>query len=110
MTMTSGRRPGFTVADRLRKARESAGFEQAALARVLGVAKNTVSNYERGAVQPKRAVVMAWAMATDTALDWLEGESPRPEDGGSHAVRPKGLEPPTFWTVVPAPGTWVLAA
>jgi transcriptional regulator with XRE-family HTH domain len=72
MTMTTtGRIPDWTVADRLRKARESAGYEQAALARELGVAKNTISNYERGAVTPRRSVVMAWAMATGVDLDWL---------------------------------------
>ena len=72
MTMTTtGRIPDWTVADRLRKARESAGYEQTALARELGVAKNTISNYERGAVAPRRSVVMAWAMATGVDLDWL---------------------------------------
>jgi DNA-binding XRE family transcriptional regulator len=87
MTMTTGRIPGWTVADKLRKARESAGFEQAALARELGVAKNTISNYERGAVTPRRSVVMAWAMATGVDLDWL---CPRQDSN---------LQPTDLWVV-----------
>jgi transcriptional regulator with XRE-family HTH domain len=63
--------PQWTTADRLRKARELAGYEQASLALELGVAKNTVSNYERGTVRPRRPVLVAWAMATGVALDWL---------------------------------------
>lgn len=82
--------PMWTQGDKLRKAREHAGFDQSSLARRLGVARNTISNAERGAVEPRTAVVMAWAMATNVSLDWLQGnENPRPEgpDGGERLPR-----------------------
>jgi transcriptional regulator with XRE-family HTH domain len=93
--------PGWTVSDRLRKAREHAGLEQAELAADLGVSRNTVVNYERGRVEPRRPVLVAWALRTGVPLVWLvtgDASSPRQDgpDGGSHSVRPKGLEPPTF--------------
>jgi len=95
---TVGTVPEWSVSDRLRKAREHAGYEQAALAEAIGVSKNTIGNYERGAVTPRRPVLLSWALATGVPLVWLvDGESPRPQDEGSRDVRPKGLEPPTFW-------------
>ncbi len=50
-----GEVPAWTVADRLRKAREHAGLEQAQLATDLGVSRNTVGNYEGGKVTPAEA-------------------------------------------------------
>lgn len=71
MVTVTGRVPQWTTADKLRKARESAGLEQTELAREIGVSKNTISNYERGAVAPRRPVLVAWALATGVSLDWL---------------------------------------
>jgi len=79
--------PQWTIADRLRKAREQAGLEQASLALELGVAKNTVSNYERGNVAPRRPVLVAWAMATGVSLDWL---CPRQDSN---------LQPTDLWSI-----------
>lgn len=91
--------PKFDVHDRLRKAREHAHIDQADLAKDLGVARQTVSNYERGAVKPRRAVVMAWAMRTGVPIKWLEtGEAP-PLDNegmrlpGEYAPRDSNPEP-----------------
>jgi transcriptional regulator with XRE-family HTH domain len=83
--------PTWTAADRFRKAREHAGLDQGQLAEATGLARQTVSNYERGATsRPRRAVANLWAMATGVPAGWLlEGE-----------VRPEGFEPPTFWFVV----------
>ena len=92
--------PEWTVADRLRKAREWAGLEQAELARRAGLARNTISNYEGGKVTPRRTGLLAWSMVTGVPVTWLEnGESPQsggPDGGLSGDVRSKGLEPPTF--------------
>lgn len=63
--------PQWTMADRLRKARETAGLEQDALAKELGVSRNTVSSYERGKVAPRRPVLIAWALRTGVPLAWL---------------------------------------
>ena len=93
--------PEWTVSDRLRKAREFAGIDQFELARRAGLGRNTISNYERGAVTPRRANMLAWAMATGVPIAWLEnGETPQsgggPDGCVSGDVRSKGLEPPTF--------------
>jgi len=69
-----GARPDWPLTDRLRRAREFAGLDQAKLAVDLGVSKNTISNYERGFTRPRRSQLLAWAMATGVALAWLEDE------------------------------------
>ena len=94
-----GRIPTWTRADRLRKAREVSGLDQTALGQRIGVSRGTVSNAERGTVEPRRSVIMAWAMATGVPLAWIEtGEAPSPGgDGASIVARPEGFEPPTFW-------------
>lgn len=69
--------PEWTLGDRLRKARESAGLEQAELAMITGLARQTVSNYERDAVHPRATGVRLWALATGVPVVWLEsGEAP----------------------------------
>lgn len=85
-THAGGVVPEFHLGDRLRKAREHTGMTQGELARVLGVARNTVNRSESGATHPMRVVVRAWAEATGVSLEWLEtgevgqrGEDPEPE-------------------------------
>ncbi len=65
-------------------------MDQTALAEALGMSRQTVSNYERGATNPRRAVLLAWAMATGVDAKWLEAgdEAPTP-------VGPAGIEPTT---------------
>lgn len=87
-----GADPGWPLTDRLRRAREYGGFDQAQLAVELGVSKNTISNYERGFTKPRRPMLLAWAMATGVALTWLETD----DASKIEIVRPKGLEPLTF--------------
>lgn len=64
----------FTLGDRLRKARRSAGLSSADLAERIGVSRNTVSNYENGRVKPRRAALRRWAEVTGLSLDELLGE------------------------------------
>jgi transcriptional regulator with XRE-family HTH domain len=87
--VVEGEAPAWTLTDRLRKAREYRGLEQAELADLMGVSRRTVVNYEAGRTTPRRPQLIAWAFATGVALDWLEGD-----------VRPKGFEPLTFWSGV----------
>ncbi|MEV7972852.1 helix-turn-helix transcriptional regulator [Cellulomonas sp. NPDC089187] len=99
MTMdpVAGSIPEFGLPDRLRKAREHAGFGSGEFADMLGVSRNTVGNYESGRIAPKKAMLSAWSLATGVPVSWLQtGESPRPAgpDGGS-VVRHQGLEPRT---------------
>jgi transcriptional regulator with XRE-family HTH domain len=77
--------PEWTVGDRLRKARELRGLEQGPFAALIGVSRGTVSNYERGAVERYKPIVMnAWAAHTGVSVDWLESgaTSPTPPEPG----------------------------
>ncbi|WP_096359409.1 helix-turn-helix domain-containing protein [Microbacterium sp. TPU 3598] len=103
--MTLMDNPTWTLVDRLRKSRLLAGLEQAQIADALGVARNTVSNWERGRSEPSATYFVRWAHATGVTLDWLaEGvnaeTAPTEVEAVSslsqHSVRPKGLEPLTF--------------
>ena len=81
--------PRFTIADRLRKARESAGLEQGQLAADIDVSRSTIGNYESARVTPRRIVLRAWALRTGVPLEWLErgeGETHEPWPGGSVAA------------------------
>ena len=69
---TAGVIPEFTLADRLRKAREFAGFEQTELAERMQVSRQTISSAENSHTRPSRGSLLLWAMATGTNLQWLE--------------------------------------
>jgi transcriptional regulator with XRE-family HTH domain len=98
--------PMFTVADRLRKARETSGINQSELAERIGVGRSTITNYENGHTKPRPIVVKQWALATKTPVYWLQWgmteapTGPMPDRGFGElvfsSVRPEGFEPPTF--------------
>lgn len=80
-----GRIPEWTLGDRLRKAREAAGLEMQELAQLIGVARNTVSNAERGKVTPRQIVLNQWSLATGVPVQWLQhGETPSGGPGGGN--------------------------
>lgn len=77
-----GRIPTWDVADKLVKARTSAGFSQTELAEAMGVGRATVARAEQGVAKPRRPVFLAWAFATGVDLDWLMStDEPTPDDG-----------------------------
>jgi transcriptional regulator with XRE-family HTH domain len=69
MTMIDN--PAWTLVDRLKKARQLAGMEQTDIADALGVARNTVSNWENGRSEPSASAFVRWARATGVPLEWL---------------------------------------
>lgn len=78
-TDAQARVPEWTLGDRLRKARQSAGFEQADFAEATGIARGTIHNYEQDKTRPKRPYLLTWAMATGVPVEWLEsGDTGRP--------------------------------
>lgn len=84
----TGEVPQILVRHRLRIARETAGLEQAELAALMGVSRNTIGNAESGKTDPRRIVLNAWALATGVPVGWLEnGENPHQDgpDGGKGA-------------------------
>lgn len=75
--MTTALIPDWTIGDRLAKAREVAGISIKEMAPILGVSRNTVSNYEHGHTRPTRAVVLAYAASSGVDIHWLlTGEVP----------------------------------
>ena len=90
--------PSFTVADRLRKAREVTGMDQTQFADRAGLSRAGVSKAERGETVPRRSTLKLWALTSGVPLHWIEtGEAPSPSGDGASVVRPEGFEPPTFW-------------
>jgi transcriptional regulator with XRE-family HTH domain len=72
---TSGAVPSWSLADRLRKAREHAGLSQEELAEATGISRRTVSAYEQGHAV-KIPFLIAWALACNVDLAWLVGVEP----------------------------------
>lgn len=78
-----GRIPQLDLKRRLRLAREEAGLEQIELAHKIGIAVRSVINYEKGYTQPKKPVLMTWAIETDVPLAWLaDGINTEADDPG----------------------------
>ncbi|WP_179516238.1 helix-turn-helix domain-containing protein [Microbacterium sp. JAI119] len=95
----------WTLGELLAKARKDAGLDQTQLAAAVGVARNSLSNYETGRSMPQFDVTARIAAACGVSLEWLatgvnaETASTEAEAVPSlsqHSVRPKGLEPLTF--------------
>jgi transcriptional regulator with XRE-family HTH domain len=90
------RRPAFTIGDRLRKARLMLGrdMDVQAFADLLGVSKNTVTNYELENTAPERMkpiVLRQWAMAAGVDFEWLLRG-----DEGSGGSGPGGVNLPSM--------------
>lgn len=89
MTMLNA--TGIPTSRRFKIAREAAGFKQEELARLVGVSRTSLGDWERGDTEPSFSKLVALARATNQPLDWFA------EGLNAADVRPKGLEPPTFW-------------
>lgn len=71
--------PTWTLQDRIRKAREYAQLNQAALAELIPVARNTLSRWESGAYKPSPSDLDRLAEITAVDRNWLEtGAEPAP--------------------------------
>jgi transcriptional regulator with XRE-family HTH domain len=85
--------PSWTLADRMRKAREYAGLKQTELAADIGIARSSITNYETGRKTPSRPVLLSWALRCGVPLTWLrygtEDGTPRPPGPGVSAGQPK---------------------
>ena len=70
---TTDREP-WTLGDRLRKAREVAGYRNRTreFAELVDISGNTLRRYEDDETVPKRHVLIAWADITHFPLEWLE--------------------------------------
>ena len=90
-TQPHGIVPQFTLADRLRKARELTGLDQGQFADEVGISRTSVSNAETGTTRPMRLTLKAWAVRTGVDLDWLlTGSAPNPSGDGGSPTAAKG--------------------
>jgi transcriptional regulator with XRE-family HTH domain len=63
--------PHWDVADRMRKGLREAGLEIQEMAEYLGVARNTVSTWINGRIQPSTQTLRLWAMRCGVDYQWL---------------------------------------
>jgi transcriptional regulator with XRE-family HTH domain len=89
--MDEGAIPDWTLGDRLRKAREHAGLNQAELAEKIGIARSSVVNYESGRSVPSRPVVLSWCLCTGVSMGWVLDRVPVSSGGFkmSRSIRTK---------------------
>ena len=71
--------PSFTIGDRLRKARESAGMSQEELAEDVGISRRSLVRYERDEMI-KKSVILLYAMRTGVPVEWIETGECTPRD------------------------------
>lgn len=84
--------PEWDMADRLAKSLRVARVSSAEMAEYLEVHRNTVSSWLNGRSAPKRPQLIAWALRTGLAYDWIkDGVDPAPPSGpnGSAATSDK---------------------
>ncbi|MEC4837471.1 helix-turn-helix transcriptional regulator [Mycobacteroides chelonae] len=86
--------PEILVRHRLRIAREHRGLEQAELADLIGVSRNTISNAENGRNEPRKILLNAWALACGVPVKWIEnggtpGRGPSGPDGAGKEKLPR---------------------
>lgn len=104
--MTTGVNFGFipqmTVGDRVRILRRVLNLEQGELAEISGVGLATIGRIESGQGTPRRATLIAIAVATGVNREWLEtGKTPagdNPDGGSECAIRDLNPEPADFGT------------
>lgn len=81
----------WTVADRLRKARELTDLKPADFADEIGVSRSTIKNYEAPGWNRERKpiVLKAWALRSGVSYDWLvNGTTSEPDGPGTRDVSP----------------------
>lgn len=91
LTPTATFIPQWTMADRLRKAREQTGLDQTEFADRLGITRQSVGNYESGRRTPRPLYLRAWSEATGVPACWIATG----ETCGCEVEPPVGLEPTT---------------
>ena len=91
--MTMLNTEALTAARRYKIAREVAGLRQDELARMIGVSRTTIGDWEAGRTEPAASKLVMLSLATNQSLDWFA------EGLILEGVRLKGLEPLTFWLV-----------
>lgn len=69
------------IADRIRTARKRRNLEQPDLAKITGISRNTIGNYERGITEPSDPYITILADALKVNRSWLASGIPPRSDG-----------------------------
>ena len=76
--------PVWSIADRLRKARETTGMDQIEFSTHSGISRTSITNYEQAKREPKGLYLRAWAEATGVDIHWIEyGHEKTPADSST---------------------------
>lgn len=75
--------PEFSFGDRLRKARELAGYDRTELGEALGIHRQTISRYENDEATPTQSVIVVWGLITQVDLAWIQTGVCTPRDSNS---------------------------
>ena len=79
----------WSLGKRMQVIRQAANLEQRDMAERLGVSRSTISNWERGHVEPTFSQVVRYAKESGQSLEWLaEGVSCATRDSNP---QPSGL-------------------
>ena len=71
--------PAWDVADRMRKALRVSDVGVQEIAEYLGVARNTVSTWINGRIDPSKQTLRLWALRCGVSYEWLlDGDAPPP--------------------------------
>jgi transcriptional regulator with XRE-family HTH domain len=91
--------PQWTLGDRLRKARETAGLSQAQLAREIGIGRTSLTHYETGKKAIPKTALLAWAFRTGVPFAWLADGETGPLNSGPGTPDQAGRQDSISWSV-----------
>lgn len=63
----------MSIGERIKKIRQEKGYTQQELAEMIGVAKNTITGYEKGNREPDATKIIALSKALNVPGDWIIG-------------------------------------
>lgn len=86
--------PSWDLADRMRKSLRHADVGVQDMADYLGVARNTVSTWINGRIEPSLQTLRLWALRCGVNYEWLAGDRDFRRRGASRKARSL------------TPGTW----
>jgi transcriptional regulator with XRE-family HTH domain len=88
--------PEWDTADRMRKALREAGIGVQEMADHLGVARNTVSSWINGRIEPDKRTLLLWASYTGVPYEWLTNETGPNGRGGMRGRSGRGFRTAPF--------------
>ena len=79
--------PTWTAGERLRKAREDAGYTIDQLAELTSISKRQIIYYENDKKEPKNGEFLLWQMLTRVPAEWLRTGHFNGPDGGQSVTQ-----------------------